>query len=126
MGYKILCIDDSRAVHAFLKDAFREKDVEITSVYDGKQGVSHFQEKGGANSPYQLIFLDWEMPELTGPETYDALRKLEVKTPVIMLTSKNDISDIAMMLDKGVSEYVIKPFTKDIIIEKAKTIIPEL
>ncbi len=63
------------------------------------------------------------MPGLTGPEVLDQINTLGIKIPVIMLTSKNDMSDIASMLDKGASEYVLKPFTRDIILEKIAAVV---
>lgn len=114
--YKILIIDDSKSVQAFLKDCLKTLASEVHSEYNGKDGLKHIQEKG--NSYYDLIFLDWEMPELNGPDTYQELKKIDLKTPVIMITTKNKPEEIMQMLDNGVAEYVMKPFTQDIIEEK--------
>lgn len=113
---KILCIDDSKAIHAFLKECVREVATEFHSVFDGEQGV-HLLTKSGA-PVFDLIFLDWEMPKKIGPDVLLEIKKHGVKTPVIMLTTKNDVSDIALVLERGASEYIMKPFTKDIIVEK--------
>lgn len=116
MKLNILCIDDSKSVHAFLKTCVGEVSSDFKSVFDGEQAI---QLLGGASPPvFDVIFLDWEMPKKTGPEVLDELMRLKLKTPIIMLTSKNDVNDISSVLTKGASEYIMKPFTKDIILEK--------
>lgn len=119
---KILCIDDSKAVHAFLKDCIKETEYQITSMHNGEEGLKHLQ---GIDDHkfYDLIFLDWEMPGLNGPDVFDKLMEIKVASPIIMLTSKNDPNDISMMLNKGAAEYVLKPFTKDIILEKINSVL---
>lgn len=120
MKLKILCIDDSKSVHAFLKDCLKEIASDFTSANDGEQGLQVLIDE---ESAYDCVFLDWEMPKKTGPEVLREARKLGVRTPIIMLTSKNKIEDIDEMIKNGVSEYVMKPFTKDIIIEKLSMVL---
>lgn len=121
MKLKILCVDDSRAVHAFLKQCLGANIEEFHSTLDGQLAVDFFNNNPGKN--LDVIFLDWEMPKLNGPDTFQEFKKLNLKIPVIMLTSKNDPQNIAEMLDVGVAEYIMKPFTPDIIIEKIKAVL---
>lgn len=117
---KILCVDDSKSVHVFLKACLMEITSQIESVYDGEQAVERFKT---SPADFDLIFLDWEMPKKTGPETFEDLKALGIKTPVIMLTSKNSSDNIVQMLSAGVAEYIMKPFTKEILIEKIQSIL---
>jgi two-component system chemotaxis response regulator CheY len=55
---------------------------------------------------------------MNGPDAYQSLKASGCKTPVVMMTSKNSMSDLTQMLEAGVSEYIMKPFTPDILIEK--------
>lgn len=121
MKLKVLCVDDSRSVHAFLKQCLGSNIEEFHSVLDGTLAVEFFKQNPGKQ--LDVIFLDWEMPKMNGPETFKELRKMAVNTAVIMLTSKNDPQNIAEMLDAGVSEYIMKPFTPDIIIEKIQAVL---
>lgn len=120
---KVMCIDDSRTVHAFLRKCLGEahEAVEVVSAMDGQEAVDRFRAEPALKP--DLIFLDWEMPRLDGPGTFRELRQMGVKTPVIMLTSKNEVADIAQMIEAGVDEYVLKPFTVDIILEKASSVL---
>lgn len=115
MTFKILSIDDSKAVHAFLKECLKDTGHQLTTASNGEDGLKVLSENV---TQFDLIFLDWEMPGMNGPEVLEKIKSMGVKSPVIMLTSKNDMTDIASMLDKGAAEYVLKPFTRDIIIEK--------
>lgn len=121
MGLKILSIDDSKAVHAFLKDCLKSMNAELDFALNGKEGLEKVTKVGEGH--YQMIILDWEMPVMTGPEFFAEYKKLNKKIPVLMLTSKNQFKDLTQMLDAGVDDYMMKPFTKDIIVEKVKTIL---
>lgn len=118
---RILTIDDSKAVHAFLNECFKETICVLDHAFNGKEGVQKVEQS--KNQPYDLILLDWEMPVMTGPEAYAHISKLGLNTPVIMLTSKNEIEDITKMISEGVTEYMMKPFTTDILLEKVEFIL---
>lgn len=119
MKLKILCIDDSKSVHAFLKQCLDSKLESLTSAYNGEEGLKII----ASNKNFDIIFLDWEMPIKTGPETFQELKKSGNRIPVIMLTSKNNTEDVAQMLGMGVAEYIMKPFTQDIIFEKIEMVL---
>ena len=58
------------------------------------------------------------MPNLNGPDALQEIKSLGINTPVLMMTSKNAPEDIARVLELGASEYLMKPFTVDILFEK--------
>ena len=115
---KILFVDDSKSVHFFLKDCFRETPHELHSVYDGEQALDAMAKS--KDNPFDLVFLDWEMPGLTGPDVLQELKNREDKTPVVMLTSKNSLEDIQKVMALGAVEYIMKPFNQDLIFEKVE------
>lgn len=115
MKLKILCIDDSKSVHAFLKDCLSGVALEVKSAFNGAEGL---QTVNSNPEWFDCIFLDWEMPIKTGPEVLKELRDQNFSKPIYMLTSKNQLSDITQMIQLGATEYIMKPFTKDIILEK--------
>lgn len=113
--FEVLIIDDTKSVQAFVKSMLaKAKEISVQSAFNGAEAVEIFK-KG---TKFDLIFLDWEMPILNGPETFKTLRQMGVSTPVIMMTTKNASEDIQLMLEAGVSEYLMKPFTIDILFEK--------
>jgi len=113
--FNILIIDDTRSVHAFVKTLLAKAEgIATTDAYDGEEAIGILKNGGR----FDLILLDWEMPKLNGPETLNRFQNMGVETPAIMMTTKNAPEDIARMLDAGAKEYMMKPFTIDILFEK--------
>ncbi len=118
--FKILCVDDSRSVHAFLQECLAPISESLEHAYNGQEAIDILKTNLSA---FDLIILDWEMPIKDGPTTFTELKVMGLKTPVFMLTSKNNPLDIIQMVEAGVAEYMMKPFTADIVIEKIKQIL---
>ncbi|MBU6153808.1 MAG: response regulator [Bdellovibrionales bacterium] len=113
--FKVLIVDDTKSVHAFVKNLLlKSKEVEVTSVHNGAEAVELLKE----NDQFDLILLDWEMPVLNGPETFLAIKGMGLRIPTIMMTTKNDPEDIQKMFSAGIDEYLMKPFTIDILFQK--------
>jgi two-component system chemotaxis response regulator CheY len=112
---RILVVDDSKAVHAFLKSCLSKFQVNLTHVYNGQEAIDEISKN---SAPFDLILLDWEMPVLDGPSTFDKIQSLPQRAPTLMMTTKNSFDDVSVMVKKGVSEYMFKPFTPDILLEK--------
>lgn len=116
---RILVIDDSKTIHNFLKNYLKDYECDIQSVFNGQEGLEFLKK----DSRFDLILLDWEMPVKSGPDTFDEIQKLSIQTPVCMMTSRNSMDDITLMVNKGVKEYLIKPFTQDILVSKIETVV---
>ena len=85
------------------------------SAYNGFDAIEHL--KGGAN--FELILLDWNMPEMNGPDFLKTIQGQDfIKTPIVMMTTENSIDKITEAMELGVNEYIMKPFTDDILISK--------
>lgn len=110
---KILSIDDSKAVHAYIDSCLLPLGVAMSHAFDGLEGLKAIEA-----TTYDLILLDWEMPKMNGPQVLAEMIKRGVQTPIVMLTSKNNVDDITKMLEIGAKEYILKPFTPDILVEK--------
>lgn len=113
---RILLIDDSKPVHTVVKECLEKFGFTFHDAFDGTEAIEIVKD-----NEFDFVFLDWEMPVMNGPATFDKLKEAGVNCPIVMLTSKNSPADIAMMLEKGVSDYVMKPFTEDILIEKIES-----
>lgn len=118
----ILSIDDSKAVHAFLDRSLEGSSFKLIHALSAKEGISILNEK---KSEISLILLDWEMPIQNGPEALVEIRKSFQSIPVVMLTSKNNPEDIMQMLSSGANEYIMKPFTPDILLFKLEALLTE-
>ena len=69
-----------------------------------------------------LILLDWEMPKLTGIDTLPIMRKMNTEVLIVMMTSKNAMSDVIEAIERGATDYIMKPFTKDILLNKIEQV----
>ena len=116
---KVLIVDDTRSVHAYVKGLFQKNhSIEFTSVMNGSEAVSLLNN----TTHFDVILLDWEMPILNGPDTMSQFINMKIQIPVMMMTTKNTSEDIDKMLNMGVAEYLMKPFTVDILLSKLELI----
>jgi len=67
-----------------------------------------------------VILLDWTMPRMSGMEFLRALRAHlgDVEAKVIFCTARNELDDIMAAMEEGASEYIMKPFDRDIVEDK--------
>ena len=115
----ILVVDDSRAIHAFITGLFATTAHALKHVFDGQQAVLCV---GDRNNSFDVILLDWEMPVLSGIDALKEIRALGIACPIIMVTTKNEPESIALALERGATDFVMKPFTKDILFGKLSDI----
>jgi two-component system chemotaxis response regulator CheY len=111
---RVLVVDDSKAVHAFVKGILVAPQFELVQAFHGRDGI----EKASQNQNIDLILLDWEMPELDGPGFLKAYRSGGGRVPVIMMTTKNDPGEMMQVIELGANEYIMKPFTPEIMRDK--------
>ena len=118
MDYKIVVVDDEALSLTNARNLLGEENMKVSCLRSGKD-LLRFVEK---NTP-DLILLDILMPDMDGFETYHALREFEdaegrKHIPVIFLTGENDSKTEQRGLKAGASDYIRKPFNKDILIRR--------
>ena len=116
---EILVTDDSKSVHGFIEAMFEGTEHTLLHAFDGSDLISQINKGSQAD----IILLDWEMPEVSGVEALKELRKIGCTTPIVMVTSKNNVDNITEALSEGANEYIMKPFTKDILFEKLEMVL---
>lgn len=100
----ILIIEDEVKIARFLELELEHEGYQAEQEHDGRRGLEK-----ASSGKYDLIILDVMLPSLNGMEVLRRLRQT-LQTPVIMLTAKNDVTDIVMGLDLGADDYLSKPF----------------
>ncbi|MCI3919109.1 response regulator [Paenibacillus sp. TRM 82003] len=107
---KVLLADDELALRFLITETLAEEGYEVTEAEDGGEAVRLL-----ASSAYDVIILDYMMPEKTGVEVCRWLRAAEGNAnrekPVILLTAKAQQKDKDEALGAGASEYMMKPFS---------------
>jgi len=112
---RFLIVDDTKSIHSFVKALLAKvPELQITSVFNGREAL----ELLASGERFDLVLLDWEMPVLNGPDTLTGIMAAGYHYPVVMMTTKNAPEEISRMLELGASEYLLKPFTADILLEK--------
>jgi DNA-binding response OmpR family regulator len=102
---KILVVEDELKIARFLELELKYEGYEVALTHDGRAGLERAKEEN-----FDLILLDLMLPIMSGIEVCRRLRQAGLKTPIIMLTAKDDVSDKVMGLDMGADDYMTKPF----------------
>jgi len=101
---RILIVEDEPDLLRSLAQALREEGYAVDTAANGEDGLFNAQ-----NSDYDAIVLDVMMPKLDGWQVLERLRQTK-KTPVLMLTARDQSRDRVRGLDTGADDYVVKPF----------------
>ena len=115
--YKICLIDDDQNILASLSLALKSEKFDVETYSDGISGLEAL-EKGN----FDIAILDIKMPRLDGLEVLQKLRNSS-DIPVIFLTSKDDEIDQLLGLKMGADDYITKPFSQKLLIERVKVIL---
>lgn len=114
---KALVADDSRAVRMILVRTLKQLGYEVQEAANGREALEAIE---AGNSGVKLLLADWNMPEINGLDLLKRLRQNPALSSlaVVMVTTETEIEHIAEALEAGANEYVMKPFTQDILVEK--------
>lgn len=117
---KALVVDDSAGMRAFLKMVSKGAGIEVAEARNGVEALSVLT--SGLRTDFAL--LDWNMPEMDG---YELLLWIRSKTKfdsmhIMMVTTETEAGQITEALEHGADEYVMKPFTREVILGKLQII----
>jgi len=114
---KALVVDDSKAVRIIIGRTLKELGYEVGEAGNGLHAIDVLAAEPGS---FSLLLADWNMPEMNGFELLLALRrKPEYSSLVIvMVTTETEVGQMSAALEAGANEYIMKPFTKDVLVEK--------
>jgi two-component system response regulator MprA len=115
---RILVVDDDPAVRQALKRALRLEGYEVELAADGAEAL----EAVGSDRP-DAIVLDVAMPRLDGLEACRRLRSNGNRTPVLMLTARDEVSDRVAGLDAGADDYLVKPFALEELFARVRALL---
>jgi two-component system chemotaxis response regulator CheY len=115
---KILLVDDSKTMRNIQKKVLEALGgVEFAEAGDGLEALSAI----AANpAGFNLILVDWNMPNMDGHTFVTRVRTSDKKTPMIMCTTEAEKTRVVDALKAGVNNYVVKPFTPEVLLEKVK------
>lgn len=113
---KALVIDDSRVMRKIVSNILVEVGFETLEAENGQVALDQLE----ANNDVALCCIDWNMPVMTGFEFVLAVRKRPEwrNVTLMMVTTEGEQDQIVRALAAGAHEYVIKPFTPEVIVDK--------
>jgi two-component system, OmpR family, alkaline phosphatase synthesis response regulator PhoP len=118
MKNKVLIVDDEPSILTLLQYNLEQAGFMVITAMDGETGRYLAQKE----SP-DLIILDLMLPKLDGMEVCKQLRQIKVRTPILMLTAKDDEFDKILGLELGADDYMIKPFSPREVLARVKAIL---
>ncbi len=107
---KVLVADDEVVSLATLKIFTAKLGYQVLTANNGKKALDLWQEERP-----EIVISDWEMPEMNGIELCSSIRAAmeDAYTYIILVTGRNNISDVVKGMDAGADDYITKPFNKD-------------
>lgn len=117
MNHKIVLVDDDRNIAASLRMLLESEGCSVIVCHDGEKGLQAILDE----KP-DLCLCDIKMPGIDGLELLTKLRE-KSSVPLIFLTSKDDEVDQVLGLRLGADDYITKPFSQRLLIERVKTLL---
>ena len=113
---KAIVVDDSRAMRTILRGHLKSAGFEVSEAGDGRQALEELKKSGSLD----LALVDWNMPVMNG---YDLICELRAQNiydgmSIMMVTTESEMGQMQRALGAGANEYVMKPFTVEMLREK--------
>jgi two-component system response regulator MprA len=103
---RLLIVDDDPSLRQFLRTELELEGYSCQEASTGQQALALIR-----GEPWDLLLLDWTLPDFSGVEICRRLRASHNPTPVLMLTGVDGIEDRVRALDAGADDYLVKPFS---------------
>ncbi len=114
---RILVVEDEKKLADALVQIFGSNRMIADASYNGIDGLDN-----ALSGIYDVIVLDIMLPGMNGIEVLGKLRKEGIKTPVILLTAKDEVSDKVKGLDSGADDYLTKPFATEELLARVRAL----
>lgn len=117
---RAMVVDDSSTMRAILRISLKKRGFEVKEARDGVDALSVLSDCG----PVDLMLVDWNMPEMNGFELLQRLRSDNRfdQTKILMVTTETSLSEMDNAIRAGANEYIMKPFTPDVVGEKLRLV----
>ena len=115
---RLLVIDDDPAITSALRRGLAYEGFVVDAAGSGQEGLAIARDR-----PPDLVILDVMMPGLDGLEVMRRLRAADQQIPILLLTAKDSPADEVRGLQIGADDYVVKPFTFDVLVARVRTLL---
>jgi two-component system chemotaxis response regulator CheY len=113
---RALIVDDSSTMRTILRICLRKNGYEVAEAANGVDALAVLARTG----PVELMLVDWNMPEMNGLQLLSHVRgdQRYGRTKIMMVTTETGLSEMGSALEAGADEYLMKPFTPEVVGEK--------
>lgn len=118
MPARVVVVDDDEALRSAVRRALRLEGYDVEVVGDGTEALAHL-----AGLSADLVVLDVLMPGLDGITVCRRLRESGDRTPILMLTARDAVSDRVVGLEAGADDYLTKPFALEELLARVKALL---
>ena len=115
---RILVVEDEHRIAQAIKEGLMQEGYAVDLAFDGAEGY-----RTALADEYDAIVMDIMMPEMTGIEVCQTLRREGNHTPILLLTAKTQNHDIVGGLDAGADDYLAKPFSFDVLVARIRALL---
>ncbi|MDO8486146.1 MAG: response regulator transcription factor [Candidatus Staskawiczbacteria bacterium] len=116
---RILIVEDEEALARIVKDGLKSKGYAVDHLSDGEKAVRRIRT---THNEYDLIILDLGLPNKGGLDICKEIRKLNIDTPVLILTANGNLESKVSLFDAGADDYLVKPFEFDELFSRIRAI----
>lgn len=119
---RILVVEDEKDISELLSLSLKREGHEVQAVYQGQDALRALTDK---TNSYELVVLDWMLPEISGIQILNEMRnqKKDRKTPVLMVTARTQPEDIVRGLEAGADDYLAKPFEMSVFLARVRALL---
>ncbi len=115
---RILVIEDEERLARLISRVLREDGYAPETASDGRSGLAR-----ALAGEFDLLVVDWMLPDLDGIEVIKRLRAAEMNVPVLMLTARRQVEDRVEGLDAGADDYLVKPFAFSELLARVRSLL---
>lgn len=126
---RVLIVDDFETVRLFLRNALSQIGIDnVEEATNGREALEALEQAHQAGHAFDIVFCDWNMPEMTGYELLNEVRHTAhlQHVPFVMVTAESEDSNVEIALKAGATDYITKPFTVDGLKSKIESIVTRL
>ena len=122
LNMKILIVDDFSTMRRIVRNLLKQ--LSFNNVDDAEDGDVALEKL--KNGSYDFVITDWNMPRMTGLELLKAIRADQglKDLPVLLITAEAEKENVVLAAQAGVNDYIVKPFTGDVLQQKINRIFP--
>lgn len=117
---KVLIIDDSRTMRQLLASFLAPLTHDVREAGDGQEALAVLEQ----HAPFDLALVDWDMPVMNGLDFVKHVRRDARFDPMklMMVTAQNSYETVVQALEAGATDYLMKPLTEDMLLDKLRVL----